>query len=41
MRQQELCDLGYVEGQSLVMEWRWAEEREEWLPALATELARL
>jgi hypothetical protein len=38
---QELCDLGYVEGQNLVIEWRWAEEREEWLPALATELARL
>ena len=29
---QELRDLGYVEGQNLIIEWRWAEGREERLP---------
>ena len=38
---QRLRDLGYVEGQNLVMEWRWAEGSEAWLPALAAELVRL
>jgi len=33
--------LGYVEGQNLVMEYRYAEEREERLPDLAAELVRL
>jgi putative ABC transport system substrate-binding protein len=33
--------LGYVEGQNLVMEYRWAEWRYERLPALAAELVRL
>ena len=38
---QELRDLGYVEGQNLIIEWRWAEGREERLPDLAAELVRL
>jgi putative ABC transport system substrate-binding protein len=38
---QGLRDLGYVEGQNLVIEWRWAEGREERLPDLAAELVRL
>src|SRR5437016_1439908 len=39
--QQGLRDLGYVEGQNLVIEWRWAEGSQERLPALAAELVRL
>jgi putative ABC transport system substrate-binding protein len=35
-----LQELGYVEGQNLVMEWRYAE-RPEQAPALAAELVRL
>src|SRR5262245_5935002 len=31
-------DLGYVEGQNLVLEYRWADGRYERLPALAAEL---
>jgi putative ABC transport system substrate-binding protein len=38
---QGLRDLGYVEGQNLVIEWRWAEGRDERLPDLAAELVRL
>jgi putative tryptophan/tyrosine transport system substrate-binding protein len=38
---QGLRDLGYIEGQNLVIEYRWAEDREERLPALAAELVRL
>ena len=38
---QGLRELGYVEGQNLVIEWRWAEGREERLPDLAAELVRL
>jgi putative ABC transport system substrate-binding protein len=38
---QGLRDLGYVEGQNLIIEWRWAEGREERLPDLAAELVRL
>jgi putative ABC transport system substrate-binding protein len=34
-----LRDLGYIEGQDLTIEWRWAEGQEEQLPALARELA--
>jgi putative ABC transport system substrate-binding protein len=36
-----LRDLGYVEGQSIIIEYRWAEGQYERLPDLATELIRL
>ncbi len=36
-----LRELGYVEGRDLVIEYRWAEEKYERLPALAAELMRL
>src|SRR5262249_25550525 len=35
-----LRELGYVEGQTVAIEWRWAEERYERLPDLARELVR-
>jgi len=35
-----LRDLGYVEGSSIVIEWRWAKKVEE-LPALAAELVSM
>ena len=38
---QKLRDLGYVEGQTLVIEYRWAEGRYERLPAMARELTQL
>ena len=38
---QGLRDLGYVEGQHLVIEYRYAEGRPERLPDLAAELVRL
>jgi putative ABC transport system substrate-binding protein len=38
---QRLRDFGYVEGQNLVIEWRYAEGRDDHLPRLATELVRL
>ena len=38
---QGLRDLGYVEGQSITLEYRFAEGRFERLPALAAELVRL
>jgi putative ABC transport system substrate-binding protein len=38
---QGLRDLGYIEGQNIVIEYRWAEGREERLPALAAELVQL
>jgi len=38
---QGLHDLGYVEGQSIVLEERWAEGKLERLPDLAAELVRL
>ncbi len=36
-----LRDTGYVEGKTVVAEWRFADGRTERLPALAAELARL
>jgi putative tryptophan/tyrosine transport system substrate-binding protein len=36
-----LRELGYVEGQTVAIEWRWAEERYERLPDLARDLVRL
>ena len=36
-----LRQLGYVEGQNIVVEWRYADGRDERLPDLAAELARL
>jgi putative ABC transport system substrate-binding protein len=38
---QGLRDLGYVEGQNLLIEYRYAEEKPERLPALAAELVQL
>jgi putative ABC transport system substrate-binding protein len=38
---QGLRDLGYVEGQNITFERRYAEEKNEILPGLAAELARL
>ena len=36
----QLQGLGYVEGRNLVIEWRYAQGRDERLPDLATELVR-
>ena len=38
---QGLRDLGRVEGQNIIIEYRWAEGPADRLPALATELVRL
>src|SRR5215470_16889551 len=38
---QGLRDLGYVEGQSIALEYRYAEGKVERLPALAAELVHL
>jgi putative tryptophan/tyrosine transport system substrate-binding protein len=35
-----LRDLGYVEGRTAILEWRWGEDRIDWLPELAAELVR-
>jgi putative tryptophan/tyrosine transport system substrate-binding protein len=39
--QEGLRDLGYVEGTTIAVEWRWGEDRVERLPELAAELVRL
>ena len=38
---QGLRDLGYVEGQNIIVEYRFAEWQDERLPALAAELVQL
>lgn len=38
---QALRDAGYIEGQNIVIEWRYADGKTERFPTLATELARL
>jgi putative ABC transport system substrate-binding protein len=38
---QGLRDLGYIEGKTIIIEYRFADERLERLPALAEELVRL
>src|SRR5262245_6598562 len=36
-----LRDLGYVEGENLAIEYRWAEDKYDRLPDLAAELVRM
>jgi putative ABC transport system substrate-binding protein len=38
---QGLRDLGYVEGQNIIIEYRWAAGRAERIPELTAELVRL
>jgi len=38
---QGLRDLGYVEGRNIILEYRWAENREDQYPALVADLIRL
>src|SRR5262245_5176320 len=37
---QGLEELGYVEGRTVRIEYRWADDQQERLPALASELVR-
>jgi putative ABC transport system substrate-binding protein len=36
-----LRDLGYIEGKTIEIEWKWGMDRDERLPVLAAELVRL
>lgn len=38
---QGLRELGYIEGKTIAIEWRWAENKVERLPELAVELVKL
>src|SRR3954466_4053646 len=38
---QGLGELGYVEGENTVIEWRWADGREDRLPQILGELLQL
>src|SRR3989442_1450416 len=38
---QGLRDLGYIEGQTILIEWRYAEDKPDRFPKLAAELVRL
>src|SRR5207253_3556201 len=38
---QGLRDLGYIEGQTILIEWRYAEDKPDRFPELAAELVRL
>jgi putative ABC transport system substrate-binding protein len=38
---QKLRDLGYIDGENIAIEFRWAEGQDDRLPGLATELVSL